>query len=103
MIMAFQNPLEGYDFYEKIKALPYVDRIYMYGSRARGDNIDDRSDVDLAIECPRASDEEWAKIKWIINKKEILLKLDCVRLDTLEDSLFKQEIEKDKKVIYEKK
>ena len=65
--------------------LPFVETIWLFGSRARGDNLP-RSDIDLAILCPTASNNEWLKILDIIEDLEILLKIDCHRLDELSDS-----------------
>lgn len=41
-------------------AFDFIDEICLFGSRARGDNKE-RSDIDLAIVCPRASDTDWLK------------------------------------------
>ena len=53
--------MKQYGFIEKLKELPFVDAIWLYGSRARGD-FQDRSDIDLAIVCPKASDEDWQRV-----------------------------------------
>jgi predicted nucleotidyltransferase len=49
---------------EQIRRVPSVERILLFGSRARGDH-GERSDIDLAVACPGADDEDWAKI-WLI-------------------------------------
>ncbi|HEV2916259.1 MAG TPA: nucleotidyltransferase domain-containing protein [Candidatus Babeliales bacterium] len=46
-----KQDIHGYQFFKKLIALPYIEKIILYGSRARGDTRD-RSDIDLAIECP---------------------------------------------------
>lgn len=72
-------------FFDRLSHLTFVQEIYLYGSRARGDHRD-RSDIDLAIECPEASDEDWLNILAIIESADTLLKIDCVRLDTLSET-----------------
>ncbi len=74
----------NYIFYQQLMDLPFVEEIWLFGSRARGDH-DPRSDIDLAIYAPRASDLEWSKILDIIDGADTLLKIDCIRLDRLKD------------------
>jgi predicted nucleotidyltransferase len=42
--------LTDYHFLQEIAALDVVDAIYLFGSRARGDNRE-RSDIDIAVLC----------------------------------------------------
>ncbi len=46
-----------YAFYQQLRDLPFIEKIVLFGSRARGDNKP-RSDIDLAIVCPQATPEE---------------------------------------------
>jgi uncharacterized protein len=91
-----------YKFIDRIANLPFVDEIWLFGSRARGDN-QERSDIDLAILCPKASDYDWTKVMDVIENADTLLKIDCVRLqkDQISDELYNN-ILKDKKVLYAK-
>jgi len=50
--------LNDYLFLQKIAALPFVDAIYLFGSRARGDHRE-RSDIDLAVFCRAANENDW--------------------------------------------
>lgn len=84
-----------YTFVTQIKSLPFVQEVWLYGSRAREDHHP-RSDIDLAISCPNASDEDWQKVLEIIEEADTLLKIDVIRLDTLDDNKLKQNIETDK-------
>ena len=94
--------LSDYQFLQEIAALDFVDAIYLFGSRARCDNKA-RSDIDIAVLCPQASEKEWLSILDIIEHAETLLMIDCVRLDHEPDnSPLRQQIEKDKKLIYER-
>lgn len=70
----------NYNFIEQIKSLPFVETVYLFGSRARGDNRS-RSDIDLAVYCPQATQIQWRKIQDIIEDADTLLEIDCVRLD----------------------
>lgn len=42
------NDIEGYKFLKQLTKLPFVDEIWLFGSRIRGYNSE-RSDIDLAI------------------------------------------------------
>lgn len=89
-----------YSFIKKIAALPFIDQIWLYGSRARGDERE-RSDFDLAIVCPEAADDNWSQVLRIIEDADTLLKIDCVRVDLLNKNLpFYNNILQDHKVIY---
>ncbi|MCP5491978.1 MAG: nucleotidyltransferase domain-containing protein [Chlamydiales bacterium] len=79
-----------------------IDKILLFGSRARGD-YRERSDIDLAIWCPNASDADWNSILEIIENANTLLKIDCVRLDSMtESNPLRQKIESEGRVIYTK-
>ncbi len=94
--------LSDYQFLQEIAALDFVDAIYLFGSRARGDNRD-RSDIDIAIQCPKATQKDWLSILNIVENADTLLMIDCIRLDEeLTTSQLYQQIEKDKQLIYER-
>ncbi len=77
--------LEDYRFFQELKAFPFVEAIYLTGSRARGDHHE-RSDIDLAICCPLATDEEWNKaFRTARYNDEILMRVDAIRLDKVTD------------------
>ena len=91
--------LKKYNFIEKIKNLNFVKEVWLFGSRARGDN-EDKSDIDLAIVCKEnTTDFDWNKIIDIIENRDTLLMVDFVRFDKLNNCKFKDNILKDKKVL----
>ena len=83
---------------DQIRRSQQVERIVLFGSRARGDH-DDRSDIDLGIACPDASPEEWAAIWNIVDEAPTLLNVDLVRLEHVDDAL-RQAIEREGVVLY---
>ena len=40
--------ISNYNFFHQLKLLPFVQKIYLYGSRAKGDSTPS-SDIDIAI------------------------------------------------------
>jgi uncharacterized protein len=89
-------------FYTQLLALPFVNKIILYGSRARGD-FQPRSDIDLAVLCPDAGVQDWQKILNIIDEADTLLAIDCIQYDILAlDNPLKQAIDRDGIILYEK-
>ena len=83
----------------RLGALPSVRRVILFGSRARGDH-DQRADIDLAVDCPAASREDWGRIWNAVDDAPTLLKVDLVRLDEAGDE-FRAEIEREGIVLYD--
>lgn len=98
--MTQPNPLP-YQFISQLKQLPFIDKIYLFGSRARGDNSD-RSDIDLAIDCPNANHTNWVTVMDILDDADTLLKIDCVRFNEA-DAALKKNILREGIVIYDRK
>jgi uncharacterized protein len=91
-----------YRFIERLKALPFVEAIYLYGSRARGDHSP-RSDIDLALLCPSALRKDWLKVLEIIEEADTLLQIDCIRLDEVkEGDYLKEKILRQGRSLYQK-
>ena len=68
---------------------PAVERVWLFGSRARGDNFE-RSDIDLAIEAP-TMDDDWLKIKLDFeDAAPTLLLIDLVRFEDAPEHLREQ-------------
>lgn len=97
------DELTNKNFYLQLTALPFVEKIILYGSRARGDFLP-RSDLDLAVLCSHASIHDWQKILTIIDEADTLLTIDCIQYNTLDfDNPLKQAIDRDGIMLYEKK
>ncbi len=94
--------LDSYDFLRVLSNLSFVDEIWLYGSRARGDNRP-KSDIDLAIVCPSATDSQWYDVLDAIESGDTLLSVDCVRFDKIKDESFRDNILQDKVVIFKRR
>ncbi|CAK6513210.1 nucleotidyltransferase domain-containing protein [Rickettsia helvetica] len=77
------NSIKEY-FFVNLTTLPFIEEIWLFGSRGRGDNTE-RSDIDIAILCPNTNEDDWQQVLEIIYDADTLLKIDCVRFDTLND------------------
>lgn len=94
--------LTDFQFLQQLAALPFVETLLLFGSRARGDHRE-RSDIDLAVYCPDASDSQWFDVLAIVEEADTLLMIDCIRLDAEPaDSTLRAAIEQDAKVLYER-
>lgn len=76
----------------------YIDKVVLFGSRARGDN-EVKSDIDLAVYSEKPLAEFIEDIE--INTKT-LLEYDFSHMNTIKDSFFVEQVKKDGIVIYEK-
>lgn len=94
--------IQSYIFINKLKSLPFVNEIWLFGSHARGDN-DECSDIDIAIISPNITDQEWLEVMDIMESADTLLKIDCVRFESTKiSSELYENILKEKKIIYDK-
>jgi predicted nucleotidyltransferase len=84
-----------------LSANPEVLRVILFGSRARGDS-GERSDVDLAVEAPNASQRQWLDIAAQLEEADTLLKIDLVRWEQASAAL-KERILAEGKILYEHK
>jgi predicted nucleotidyltransferase len=102
---ARENPLNPtlQTIVEDLSNLEFVEEVYLFGSRARGDN-QERSDVDIAVMCSEADDRDWDVLMKIIENAQTLLKIDCVRFDTLnETNPLRGAILRDKVILFKRR
>ncbi len=91
-----------YNFFKQLCNLDFIEKIILYGSRARQDN-QQRSDIDIAISYQDLNDKNWLQIEEIIENADTLLKIDYIRIEDLKDeSELKKNILKEGKILYEK-
>jgi predicted nucleotidyltransferase len=93
--------LPKYQFLKELQKFPFVEQIWLYGSWATGDACPN-SDIDLAIFCPQASRLNWQEIKNLVFDADTLRGVDCIRLDTLKEGSFKENIILEKKLLYQR-
>ncbi len=94
--------LKGYRFFRDMAALPFVEKIVLFGSRARGDH-ESRSDIDLCVFCDGASDDDWLEVLACLREDRIdtLCKVDCVRFDEADWAL-RENVMTEGVVLYER-
>ena len=94
--------VQDFGFFKKLTAFAVIEKIILFGSRARGDAAP-RADIDLAVLCPTATMQDWLLIVDIVDDADTLLKIDLIRVDTLSDTNpLQDKIQKDGVVLYVK-
>ena len=82
MVRAMAKALTEYRFLGQPAALPFVQAVWLYGSRARG-TARERSDANLAIICPAATMHDWRQVLDVVEEADTLLAVNVVRFDAL--------------------
>ena len=72
--------------------------LYLFGSRARGSSSKG-ADIDIAIACPKLSEEVFRKIKRRIDAIRTLYSIDLIHLDRV-DPEFREIVISDGKKVY---
>jgi predicted nucleotidyltransferase len=85
---------------EQLARYPEVVRVWLFGSRARGDQRE-RSDIDLAIEAPTASRRTWLDLCREVEDAETLLWVDLIRVEETTPALARR-IRREGRVLYER-
>ena len=79
---------------------PGVERVWVYGSRARG-TPRENSDVDLAIDAPGFAAADAVALLQQIEALPTLYKVDAVHWQAVREPVFREEIERDRQVFWE--
>lgn len=80
------------------RSFSHIQKVILFGSRSRGDNRE-RSDIDLAV----YSDEDITEFIYTVETQvQSLLNFDISDINQLDDLDFKQEVEREGVIIYEK-
>ena len=83
-----------------LDAFPGIDRVWIYGSRARA-NHRKESDIDLAVDAPSLDDHQFLALKSQIEDLELIYRLDVVHLQSVSSEVLKHHILRDRKVFWE--
>ena len=86
---------------EYLAAYSHVQKVILFGSRARGDE-EERSDIDIAVEGSDITRREWLEMQEYMDEEApTLLSIDLVRLESISHKL-KENIEREGVVLYER-
>ena len=88
------------DLRDLFAGTPGVARVWIFGSRARGDERD-HSDVDMAVDAPAIDGNAFRALLQKLDALPTLYKLDAVHLQKVADEKFRTEIERDRKLFWE--
>ena len=88
-----------YDEMIKVFKNTNIDKVYLFGSRARGD-FSITSDIDIAVEFLDNDKDNLIKLYTKLEELNTLYKFDIVDMSMLDNSKFKKEIEKERVEIY---
>jgi uncharacterized protein len=89
-----------HDIVHRLEKYDIVQRVVLFGSRARGDEHP-RSDIDLAVAAPDATDGKWNRMWADVEDVETLLTVDLIRLDQASPE-FHQRILTEGRLLYER-
>ncbi len=79
---------------------PGLERVWIFGSRARGDARED-SDIDIAVDSPGWTLSDQAQLTGRLEALGLLYKVDAVFLQDRLDAKFRSRIERDRKLLWE--
>lgn len=81
---------------------PEVERVFIYGSRAKG-NFRKNSDIDLAVKFEKKAEISIVSIKNLLEELPVIYSIDLTDERKILTVEFKKEYEKTKQIFYEKK
>jgi len=77
-----------------------VDRVWIYGSRAKREEHD-RSDVDLAVDAPTLDSYRFAMLQKALDDLMLVRKVELVHWQTVGDPRFREEIERYRRIFWQ--
>ncbi len=89
-----------HDLRRLFESSPGIRQVWIFGSRARGDHRD-VSDIDLAVDAPDWQDHEHQALLLRLAQLPTLYKLDAVHWQRVQEPVFRQEIERDRRVLWQ--
>ncbi len=91
-----------YRFFRELLALPYIDRITLFGSRAALTSRPD-SDIDLMLHCaPGMTTPQWLAVIDIIDNADIPLHIDCYHYHPTVDASLQNTWQNHTTVLYQR-
>ena len=85
---------------ELFESFPGIDRVWIYGSRARGDHRDN-SDIDLTVDAPDWSSTDQSRLWAAVDDERFLEGVDLSHWQKVGDAGFRTQIERDRRVFWE--
>lgn len=86
---------------KRIGSCPHVEKVILFGSRARGDE-QERSDIDIAVVGREITRKEWLEMReYAEEDAETLLFIDLVCFETASDQM-KNSIVREGVILYER-
>ena len=82
------------------EATPALERVWIYGSRARGDHRV-ASDIDLAVDAPAMSAQDFLALAGRVEDLGLIYRVDILRLQDVAEDGLRARIERDKRVLWE--
>jgi type III restriction enzyme len=79
---------------------PNIERVWIYGSRARGTHRDN-SDIDLAIDAPNMERQAYTQLWAAIQDAGLIYQVDTVHWQTASAPDFRARIERDRKIFWQ--
>jgi predicted nucleotidyltransferase len=83
------------------KNVPSVQKVRLYGSRARGD-YKTTSDIDFSVSGTNLNSSDMARLRGFFDESTLIYKVDLVNEGELNECSLKEAIERDGVLFYEK-
>ncbi len=87
---------------ELFNTTPGLERVWIYGSRARGDHRE-QSDIDLVVDAPDFSSSDYSQLAARLDELGLVYRVDLVHLQSGLSEQFLGNIERNRKVFWEQR